>query len=117
VPGRERWAVTRDLIDYSAALEVVKDLGVVRFDGVDLTVTRRADERYGWTGDDVGSARGEVDRTVTLARGDWAVRTRTRTVLTCTPTDFHLHAQLDAHEGDERVFAHDWHVTIPRDHL
>ena len=37
------------------------------------------------------------------------------TVLTSTPTDFRLHAQLDAYEHDERVFAHTWRLTIPRD--
>lgn len=117
VPGRERWAVTRDLISYESTLEVVKDLGVVRFDDIDLVATRRADERYSWTGDDVGSARGEVERTVAFARGDWAVRTRTRTVLTSTPTAFRVHAELDAYENDERVFAHGWRLEIPRDHL
>jgi uncharacterized protein len=116
-PGRQRWAVTRDLVDHSAALEVVKDLGVVRFDDVDLELARSADERYSWVADDVGSVRGEVTWTMGFARGDWAVETRTRTVLTSTPTDFRLYAQLDAYEGDERVFAHSWRLTIPRDHV
>jgi putative CocE/NonD family hydrolase len=117
VPGRQRWAVTRDLVDYTSALEVVKDLGVVRFDDIDLELARRADERYSWVADDVGSVRGEVTWTMGFARGDWAVETRTRTVLTSTPTDFRLHAQLDAYEGDERVFAHSWRLAIPRDHV
>jgi uncharacterized protein len=117
VPGRERWVVTRDLADYVSALEVVKDLGVVRIDGIDLELTRRADERYSWVGDDVGSVRGEVTWTMRFARGEWAVETRTRTVLTSTATDFRLHAQLDAYEGDERVFAHSWRLAIPREHL
>jgi predicted acyl esterase len=117
VPGRERWVVTRDLADYVSALEVVKDLGVVRIDGIDLELTRRADERYSWVGDDVGSVRGEVTWTMRFARGEWAVETRTRTVLTSTATDFRLHAQLDAYEGDERVFAHSWRLVIPREHL
>ena len=52
--------VTRDLADYASALEVVKDLGVVRIDDIDLELTRRADERYSWVGDNVGSVRGEV---------------------------------------------------------
>jgi hypothetical protein len=115
VPGRERWAVTRDLADYTSALEVVKDLGVVRIDDIDLTLTRRTDESYSWTADDVGSVRGEVAGEITFARGDWSVQTRTRTVLTSTPTDFRVHAQLDAYEGDERVFAHSWRLVIPRD--
>jgi hypothetical protein len=116
-PGRQRWLVTRDLVDYSAAVEVVKDLGVVRFDDVDLVLARNVDERYSWVADDVGSVRGEVTWTMGFARGDWAVETRTRTVLTSTPTDFRLHAQLDAYEGDERVFAHSWRLAIPRDHV
>ncbi|MFR9805480.1 CocE/NonD family hydrolase [Pseudonocardia sp. RS010] len=115
--GRERWAVTRDLIGYESALEVVKDLGVVRFDGIGLEVTRRADERYGWTADDVDSVRGETTWTMGFRRGDWRVETVGRTVLTSTPTDFHLYAQLDAYEGAERVFAHSWRETVPRDHV
>jgi uncharacterized protein len=116
-PGRERWTVTRDLADNSSALDVVKDLGVVRIDDIDLELTRRADERYTWVGDDVGSVRGEVAHTMSFARDAWAVETRTRTVLTSTATDFRLHAQLDAYEGDERVFAHSWRLSIPRNHV
>jgi len=116
-PGRERWTVTRDLADNSSALDVVKDLGVVRIDDIDLELARRADERYTWVGDDVGSVRGEVAHTMSFARDAWAVETRTRTVLTSTATDFRLHAQLDAYEGDERVFAHSWRLSIPRNHV
>ena len=116
-PGQQRWVVTRDLVDYESALEVVKDLGVVRFDDIDLTLTRRSNERYSWAGDDVDSVRGEISWTMGFARGEWAVETHTRTVLTSTPTDFRLHAQLDAYERDERVFAYSWRLTIPRDHV
>jgi uncharacterized protein len=42
---------------------------------------------------------------------------RVRTVLTSTATDSRPHAQLDGYEGNERVFAHTWRLTIPRDHL
>lgn len=41
--------------------------------------------------DDVGSVVGEV-AWMRFARGDWAVETRTRTVLTSTPSEFRLHA-------------------------
>lgn len=54
---------------------------------------------------------------MSFARDAWAVETRTRTVLTSTATDFRLHAQLDAYEGDERVFAHSWRLSIPRNHV
>jgi putative CocE/NonD family hydrolase len=116
-PGRQRWTVTRDLVDYESALEVVKDLGTVRFDGINLDLTRRSDERYSWVADGVDSVRGETRWVMGFARGDWKVETVTRTVLTCTATDFRLHAQLDAYEGDERVYADSWRLTIPRDHV
>ncbi|WP_418606569.1 hypothetical protein [Georgenia sp. SUBG003] len=41
---------------------------------------------------------------------------RTRTVLTSTPTDFHVLAELD-YEGELRVAAKTWSTTIPRDFL
>jgi uncharacterized protein len=116
-PGRQCWTVTRDLVDYESALEVVKDLGTVRFDDIDLELARCSQERYSWVADDVGSVRGETRWVMGFARNEWKVETVTRTVLTSTATDFRLHAQLDAYECGERVFADSWRVTIPRDHV
>ncbi len=116
-PGEERWDLTQDLVRYGAALEVVKDLGTVRFDDIDLEVTRRAEERYSRVGDDHDSVRGEAVWTMGFARGDWSVRTRTHTVLTSTATDFHLHATLDAYEGTRRVATKIYTSVIPRDHV
>ncbi|ADH68323.1 MULTISPECIES: CocE/NonD family hydrolase [Nocardiopsis] len=116
-PGEERWDLTQDLVRYGAALEVVKDLGTVRFDDIGLEVTRRAEERYSRVGDDHDSVRGEAVWTMGFARGDWSVRTRTHTVLTSTATDFHLHATLDAYEGTRRVATKIYTSVIPRDHV
>jgi putative CocE/NonD family hydrolase len=114
-PGEERWTVSRDLVRYASALEVVKDLGAVRFDNIDLEVTRRAEERYHWVGDDFGSVRGETEWRIGFRRGDWEVSTVTRTVLASTATDFVLRAELDAYEGDQRIAAYNWDRTVPRD--
>ncbi|MGH3906332.1 MAG: CocE/NonD family hydrolase [Pseudonocardiaceae bacterium] len=114
-PGEERWTVSRDLVRYESALEVVKDLGVVRLDDIDLEVTRRAYERYSWVGDDFGSVCGETEWRIGFKRGDWEASTVTRTVLTSTVTDFVLRAELDAYEGDQRVASYNWDRTVPRD--
>jgi putative CocE/NonD family hydrolase len=116
-PGEHRWLVTRDLIGYESALNVVNDLGVLRFDDIELEVTRRADERYSSVADDFGSICGETSWTMAFRRGDWHVRTETRTILTSTPTEFCLHAQLDAYENEKRVVSRNWDRTIPRDHV
>ena len=114
LPGEYRWRVSRDLVDYTSVLEVVKDTGAVRYDDIDLTVVRRAHERYSWIADDFGSARGESEWTMAFSRAGWSVRTVSRTVLTCTSEDFLVHAQLDGYEGERRVFSRNWHHTIPR---
>ncbi|PXY19035.1 CocE/NonD family hydrolase [Prauserella muralis] len=116
-PGEERWQVSRDLVDYRSALEVVKDLGTVRLTDTGIDVERRADERYEWVGDDVTSASGDVTWRMGFARGDWRVATRTRTTLTCTATEFVVHAELDAYESGQRVYSREWDATIPRDHV
>ena len=50
-----------------------------------------------------------------MGRGDWQVRTRTRVVMTATATEFRLIGELDAWEGDQRVYSRDWDETILRD--
>jgi uncharacterized protein len=116
-PGDHRWTVSRDLVGYESSLDVVKDLGVVRFDEIDLDVARRADERYTCVGDDFGSIRGETTWAMRFRRDDWEVHTVTKTVLTSTATDFCLDAHLDAYEGERRVVSRDWQMQIPRDHV
>lgn len=116
--GRTKWTVHRDLVEYESALEVVKDLGVVRLPGADdLVLTRRAWEEYRWVADDFHSVRGENVWTMGFERDGWSARTVTRTVLSASETEFHLHAQLDAYEGEERVFSRNWSSAIPRDHV
>ncbi|OEV09543.1 CocE/NonD family hydrolase [Streptomyces nanshensis] len=116
-PGEERWTVSRDLVDYRSSLEVVKDLGVLHLEDVDLDVTRRAYERYSWTGDDFDSVRGEIEWVMGFRRGDWDVHTTTRTILTSDATHFRLHATLDAYEDNRRVRSRNWEWEIPRDHV
>ena len=59
-----------------------------------------AADRFTIRPDDPLSARAEVAWTVRLARGDWRVETRTRTVLTATRDTFELVATLEALEGE-----------------
>ncbi len=114
-PGEQDWTVSRNLVDMTGKLEVLKDLGVVRFDDIDLNVTRYALERYSFADRQVNSVRGETEWVMGFERDDWQVETRTKTVLTSTVDDFHVYAELDAYEGETRIAAKTWDVTIPRD--
>jgi uncharacterized protein len=116
-PGEQSWTVSRDLIGYRSVLEVVKDGGVLRYEDIDLTTARRVVERYSSVADDFCSARGDIRWSMTFSRGSWNTRTDTRTVLTCTPRTFEVHATLDAYEGEHRSFSRNWDRSIPRDCL
>ncbi len=109
------WRVLRDLETDESTLEVTLDEGTHILDDIDLTVRSSAKEWYRSSGDDFTSLRGETQWVHEFARGDWHVRTETNQVLTCDTTSFYLHAQMDAYEGEERVFSRNWSSEIPRD--
>jgi len=92
----------------------LNDEGVVWLDEIGLELKRKGVEKYSSLGDDIGSVRGETLWERGLRRSDWSVRTITRTVLTSDITHFRIRADLDAYEGDVRVFARSWDETIPR---
>ncbi|WP_031468133.1 CocE/NonD family hydrolase [Sciscionella sediminilitoris] len=116
-PGSGQWRVSRDLVDYDAELHVVKDSGGRIFEDIGLEVDQRVDERYTWTGDDFHSVRGDVRCVTSFAREDWATTTVTRTILSSDQENFHLHAELDAYEDQQRTVSLNWQHTIPRKHL
>ena len=116
-PPHHNWRVIRDLDTDTSTLEVINDAGVVQIKEIDLELGRKAQEWYTYQGDDFNSVRGEILWERSFKRGDWQVRTITRTVLTSTATDFYLRAELDAYEGDKRVYSQNWDIMIPRDYV
>ncbi|HEX2177134.1 MAG TPA: CocE/NonD family hydrolase [Nocardioidaceae bacterium] len=116
-PGEWKWEVSRDLVGYGSKMEVVKDVGTVRYEDVDLDVARRAYDQYTSVADDFTSVQGDVRWSMSFSRGDWHARTVTRQTLSCSATDFFLHAELDAYEGARRTYSDNWQITIPRDNL
>jgi hypothetical protein len=113
--GHHNWLVHRDLASDTSTLEVINDNGIVHLEDIDLTVESRAFEWYSSVGDDFLSARGETKHTRALERGDWRIRTETRTVLTANRDAFRITAELDAYESGVRVLCRNWDVSIPRD--
>ena len=119
-PGEHHWRVSRDLVTNVSTLEVANDQGSFRIDETDTIVRRSTNEWYSFRWNEVNSVRGETRTVRRFERDDWRVEIVTRTVLTSTPTDFHISAQLDAYEldsqrGDPRVYSENWQRAIPRD--
>ncbi len=116
-PEHHNWRVIRDLASDVSTLEVINDGGLYCIPAIDTAAERKVEEWYSSRADDFNSVRGETLWSRGLARGDWQVRTMTRTVLTSNETRFFIRAELDAYEGDKRVYSRNWDVTIERDLL
>ncbi|MFO8032330.1 MAG: peptidase S15, partial [Desulfohalobiaceae bacterium] len=116
-PKTHKWRVIRDLGAEESSLEVVLDEGTFCFQDIEWIVSSKGQEWYTFRYDDFDSARGETVWYRRFQREKWCVQTRTRTVLTSTATHFRLHAELDAYQGEERIFSRNWLCEIPRDHL
>ncbi len=114
-PPHHNWLVHRDLANDVSTLEVIKDEGVYCIEEIDMEVGDRTWEWYTYEDDDFTSVRGETRTERTFRRGEWFVRTTTHTVLTADTTHFHIHAELDAYEGDTRIYSENWIKSIPRE--
>jgi len=112
--GKHNWRVIRELDKDFSMLEVINDNGTHRIDDIDMTVTRKNEEWYSYQADDFQSPRGEILWVRGLRRDNWSVETITRTVLTCDTSNFYLSAELDAYEGNKRVFSQTWDRAISR---
>ncbi|MFP4567004.1 MAG: CocE/NonD family hydrolase [Spirochaetaceae bacterium] len=114
-PGEESWRVIRDLAADRSKLEVILDTGTTRYDDINMEISSRTVETYTYATDEYGSLEGETRWERRFRRGDWDVRTVTRTLLTSDETTFRIRADLDAYEGPSRVFSRSWDTEIPRD--
>ena len=72
-------------------------------------------ERYLIRDDDPLSARAEYTCEYGVGRGHWQTRTKGRLTMTCSADTFFVVAELDAYEGERRVFSRNWDLQIPRD--
>lgn len=116
-PEQHDWRVVRNLGSDASALEVIDDRGTHYLEDIDLVMGIHGRERYSSRGDDFTSARGETHWTWHFAREGWEVRTETRTVLTADAENFYVQADIDAYEGEHRVFCRTFDATVPRDHV
>lgn len=112
--GHHNWRVIRELDKDLSTLEVINDSGTYLLEDIDLIVKRETKEWYSYQGDDFQSPKGKTVWRWGFKRGDWAVETVTRTLLHCDQLYFYLDAELDAYEGDKRVYSQNWNIRIKR---
>jgi predicted acyl esterase len=64
---------------------------------------------------DPATARVLAERTMELGRNGWSTRVETTSAMWSDRESFHLQDRLEVYEGDARVFARDWTLSVPRD--
>ncbi len=105
----------RNLAKDESRLEIINDEGVYRLDDINLEIAAKVVENDAFADDDYTSLRGETQWVRWFKRGEWQVRTVARTILTSDTAHRHLRAELDAWEGESRIFSRSWDEHIPRD--
>ena len=112
----QRWrTITKEVESSVTAVKTGKQRGKTTIKDIDLAIAAGGVDSFTITGDDPLSARHENSYSITMARGDWRIRTEAYTLMTATRDDFVISATLDAYEGDSRVFTRTWDRKIPRD--
>jgi hypothetical protein len=112
--GRREREVHEDATTGETVMTIHRERGAYRLHDLDLIIDATATERFSIIEGDPLSAKAEINGTYRTARGPWDIRSRTRTVLTSSKDKFHLRVELDAFEGETRVFSRNWSYDIPR---
>jgi len=94
--------------------ETEDDFGAALDPGTGLETASSVRQRFSIQADDPLSARAEARWTHELARGEWRVRTESRTMMRADAGYFHLEARLLAFEQGLPVFDRTWQERIAR---
>ncbi|MCC7079220.1 MAG: CocE/NonD family hydrolase [Burkholderiales bacterium] len=113
-PGSRNRVITTDLGKGLTVVEVQDTSGRNRYDEIDLIAEARSTERYAVIEGDPLSATADVGWTWEFERGDWRIRTESRTQVSCTKREFVIRGKLAAYEGDENVFEREFEERVPR---
>ncbi len=112
--GRRERTIEEDATTGKTTVTIHRDSGAFRLDEHGLTIDAGAVERSSQIEGDPLSTKVDVEWRYAMTRGDWAVRTVSRTIVTCSREAFHLNVTMDAFDGDRRIFTKNWSRDLPR---
>ena len=115
--SRRVHTVTQDHMDGWTTMTMESDEGRLRFLDNGLETDHRSIETFKVRDGDPLSTSEHIQTVIEFQRGDWRVRVETDSLMTADASHFHLSNQLDAYEGDVRVFRKSWTTAIPRDNV
>jgi len=115
-PGAAHRRVTCDVGTGLQHIEVLRDDGHSRIEEIGVETSFHKVLRYRAHPHDPTAARAEADYDIRHSHAQgWNTRVRTHSAIACTEMDFIVEADLEAFEGDIRIFSRSWTQRIPRD--
>jgi uncharacterized protein len=112
--GRSRRETGRDVASGEHFYRGVEEPSLVRIDAIGIELGNESNSEFRIRDDDPLSARAELWRNQTVARGDWRVRTELHLRVSSTVDEFRLKVALEAFEGDAPACRREWDEAIPR---
>jgi hypothetical protein len=114
--GRVHRTIEYDIGSGLQRIEVLRDEGRSLIEDIEVETGFHKVLRYRIHPLDPASARAEADyELVNRHAQGWDTKIRTHSAIACTPTEYIVEADLEAFDGDERVFSRSWTQRIARD--
>ena len=114
-PTHQERSITHDVESGQISFRLIKDGGRVRLHHNNIEMASSTTERYTIRDDNPLSARAQYTCEYAVGRGDWQTPTRGKVDMTCSADTFFVVAELDAYEGERRIYSRNWNLAIPRD--
>jgi hypothetical protein len=115
-PGTVQRVLTVDMGSGVERIEVLRDDGRSRIDEIDVETGFRKILRYRVHPSDPTSAHAEAEYELIHGNGrGWNTTVRTRSAIGCTTDHYVVEADVEAFEGNERIFSNSWTLRVQRD--
>lgn len=109
-----RREVAKDLQSNRTTFRVYDDTGEIEVPDHGMRTRHTHAETWSISADDPLTSKARSEYICYLSRGDWSVRTVSRSELECDAENYYLNATVDAFEGDTLVNQKSWKKTIKR---
>ena len=117
VPGEASRHIERNLATGEQKTRLVEDGGTYRLESIDLECADGVHAEFRIVEGEPTSARGTWRWWSRRRRGDWQVAVSAGMKVMLSKGSFHIASDLEAFEGERRVFSRSWNHDVPRDQL
>jgi hypothetical protein len=114
-PGKVYRRISQDVESGRQQIEVLRDDGRSRIEEIGVTTDFYKILHYEADPQSAAAARASADHDIRHSHDQgWDTRIRTHCAVACTEDDFIVEADIEAFEGERRIFSRSWTERIPR---